>query len=85
MDDSVVRILRHGVACAEFRSVLHSDLASRCVLVFEVPRHSHSREQPVIWQELESCGFDMRCESVQLDAVLVVNVDVFALRDSDMV
>ncbi len=36
MDDGVVDVLSHGVAGAEFGSVLDNQLASRCILILEV-------------------------------------------------
>lgn len=38
----------------------------------------------MIGQEFETGGFDVVRELVQLDAVLVVNEDVFLLRDGEM-
>lgn len=36
MDDGVVQVLGHGVACAEFGAVFDDELAGGGVLVFEV-------------------------------------------------
>ena len=36
VNNGIVRILTHGVACSELGSVLHNKLTSRSVLVFEI-------------------------------------------------
>ena len=38
-------------------------------------------EEPVVGQELEAGGLDVRLEPVELDAVAVVDEHVFFLRD----
>ena len=43
-----------------------------------------AREKPVVGQEFETGGFDVVRELVQLDAVLVVDEDVFLLRDCEV-
>ena len=36
MNDSIMGVLAHGVACTEFSTVLYDELASRGILVFNV-------------------------------------------------
>jgi hypothetical protein len=44
----------------------------------------NASQKPVIWQELEPCRLDVRLQSVELYAVLVVDEDIFLLCDGKM-
>lgn len=50
-----------------------------------VREYTHdANEEPVVWQELEAGGLDVRLELVQLYTVTVVYEDIFTLRDGEV-
>lgn len=82
--DSVVNILRHGVARAQFRPLFRDECPGRRVRVLQKAGIPNTREKPVIGQEFEPRGIDVCVEAMELDAVLVVYEDVLFLCDGDV-
>lgn len=57
-------------------------LSSRDVLVFQVARQAQRCEEEVVWEKLHVRNFDMLLQTMKLDTVPIVYVDVFLLRNS---
>lgn len=57
VNDSVVGVLTHGVACAEFGTMLYDELARRGILVFDVACVALKK---VSWNERTGDSIDTR-------------------------
>ena len=79
----VSAVLGHGRGRAETGAELLDELAGRGVLLFEVPGETDGGEEEVVGEILHVRDFDMFAETVNFDALRVVDVDVFLLRGGE--